>query len=194
KPGRGTKNPTGFSRGSVKSTSGQGDAGTVRIEATDRAVFSDSIVFTDVEETGRGNAGSVQVVANRLEMRDGAVLSSTNASLVTPNDVTAGNVLVQAEFVQLDEGVRIFANTRGQGGNVRLDGASLTILRRGSGIQTNAQGDFPGGNIILNTTLLVAGDNSDITANATNSSGGRVQITTQGIFGTEFRMGVNSQK
>jgi large exoprotein involved in heme utilization and adhesion len=169
------------------STSGQGDAGMVRIEATDRAVFSDSIVFTDVEETGRGNAGSVQVVANRLEMRDGAVLSSTNASLVTPNDFTAGDVLVQAKLVQLDEGAGIFANTRGQGGNVRLDGASLTILRRGSGIQTNAEGDFPGGNIILNTTLLVASENSDITANATNSSGGRVQITTQGIFGTEFR-------
>ncbi|WP_219729866.1 beta strand repeat-containing protein [Sodalinema gerasimenkoae] len=168
-------------------TFGVGNAGTVTVQATDWVVFSNSRVSSNIRSTGRGNAGSVQVLANRLEMRDGAELSSTNASLVTPNDFTAGDVLVQAEFVQLDEGVRIFANTRGQGGNVRLDGASLTILRRGSGIQTNAQGDFPGGNIILNTTLLVAGENSDITANATNSSGGRVQITTQGIFGTEFR-------
>ena len=90
-------------------------------------------------------------------------------------------------MIQLDEGSLIFANTLGQGGNVQLDGAFLTILRRGSGIQTNAQGDFPGGNIILNTTFLVAGENSDITANAVNSFGGRVQITTEGIFGTQFR-------
>ncbi|KPQ35043.1 MAG: ATP-grasp domain [Phormidium sp. OSCR] len=157
------------------------------MQATDRVVFSNSAVSSNVGSTGRGNAGSVRVVANRLEMRDGAVLSSTNASLLTPNDFTAGDVFVRAELIQLDEGAQIFANTLGQGGNVELDGAFLTILRRGSGIQTNAQGGFPGGNMILNTTLLVAGENSDITANAINSSGGRVQITTQGIFGTEFR-------
>jgi large exoprotein involved in heme utilization and adhesion len=169
------------------STSGVGDAGTVTVQATERVLFSASTVSSNVVNTGRGNAGSVSVSANQVDLLDGAQLSSTNASSVTPNEFTAGDVLVRGELIQLDGGALIFANTLGRGGNVQLDGAFLTILRRGSGIQTNAQGGFPGGNITLNTTLLVAGENSDITANATDSAGGRVQITTEGIFGTEFR-------
>ncbi|MGC9505924.1 MAG: hypothetical protein ACP5D4_19635, partial [Baaleninema sp.] len=167
-------------------TSGLGNAGTVTVETLDRALFSNSTVSTNVEETGRGNAGDVRVVTNALVINDGAVLSSTNASSVTLNQFTAGDVLVQAEFVRLEEGAEISANTLGKGGNVRLD-AFLTVLRGESRIRTNADGNFPGGNITLNTDLLVARENSDITANATDSFGGRVEIETQGIFGSEFR-------
>ncbi|MBV8885992.1 MAG: S-layer family protein [Chroococcidiopsidaceae cyanobacterium CP_BM_RX_35] len=63
------------------------------------------------------------------------------------------------------------------------------ILRRGSSITTNATGTDPGGNITINTDNLVAvpQENSDISANATESSGGRVSINAQGIFGIQFR-------
>jgi large exoprotein involved in heme utilization and adhesion len=61
-------------------------------------------------------------------------------------------------------------------------------LRSGSSISTNA-GNTTGGNITINTDTLVAvpKENSDITANAQKGFGGRVSITAQGIFGTQFR-------
>jgi large exoprotein involved in heme utilization and adhesion len=64
------------------------------------------------------------------------------------------------------------------------------ILRRGSSISTNATGsNIPGGNITIDTDNLVAvpKEDSDISANAENSFGGRVIINAQGIFGTQFR-------
>jgi large exoprotein involved in heme utilization and adhesion len=64
------------------------------------------------------------------------------------------------------------------------------ILRRGSSITTNATGNnITGGNITIDTDNLVAvpPEDSDISANAEESFGGRVIVNAQGIFGTEFR-------
>jgi large exoprotein involved in heme utilization and adhesion len=54
---------------------------------------------------------------------------------------------------------------------------------------TTKPGNANGGNITINTDTLVAvpKENSDITANAQQGFGGRVSITAQGIFGTQFR-------
>jgi large exoprotein involved in heme utilization and adhesion len=64
------------------------------------------------------------------------------------------------------------------------------ILRHGSSITTNARGsNITGGNITIDTDNLVAvpKENSDISANAEDSFGGRVIVNAQGIFGTQFR-------
>ncbi|MGC9506064.1 filamentous hemagglutinin N-terminal domain-containing protein [Baaleninema sp.] len=172
--------------GLSSATFGEGNAGTVSIEATDRLIVSNGSVFSDVEESGRGDGGDIRLVANRVTLRDRTVLSSTNAALVEANDFVAGDVILQGDSIELSEGVEISADTLGRGGNVRLDSQAIT-LRRGSNIQTNAEGNFPGGNITLNTGVLAALENSDISANAANSFGGRVTIDAQGIFGTAFR-------
>jgi large exoprotein involved in heme utilization and adhesion len=63
------------------------------------------------------------------------------------------------------------------------------LLRRGSEISTTAGAGGNGGNITINTPLLVAvpEENSDISANANSGAGGFIQITAQGIFGLERR-------
>ncbi|MBD0344148.1 MAG: S-layer family protein, partial [Coleofasciculus sp. Co-bin14] len=61
------------------------------------------------------------------------------------------------------------------------------VLRRSSNITTNATGTATGGNITIDTDILVALENSDITANADVARGGQVIINTQGIIGTQFR-------
>ncbi len=61
-------------------------------------------------------------------------------------------------------------------------------MRRGSSISTNAQGMATGGNISINTGVLFAHKNSDITANAEDRFGGRVIVNANGIFGTAFRL------
>ncbi len=56
----------------------------------------------------------------------------------------------------------------------------------GSNITTNACGEnVIGGNINIDADVLAA-ENSDISANSTDSRGGRVQIKTQGIFGAQI--------
>ncbi|UCJ11271.1 MAG: filamentous hemagglutinin N-terminal domain-containing protein [Phormidium sp. PBR-2020] len=172
---------------------GEGNAGTVTVEVHDEVIFSGanpnglvSGALSTVEETGQGNAGGVNLIAGTVELREGTRLSSSNNTTSNANDFTAGDVFVQADRLHLSDRADISANTGGRGGNIQLN-TGTTILRRGSTIQTNAEGDFPGGNIIIDTDALVALENSDITANALNAAGGRVIINSQGIFGTEFR-------
>ncbi len=180
-------------------TFGMGNGGMVRVEASDTILFSGtdadgspSGAFSRVEPGGEGNAGDVSLVASTVEVRDGAALSSENvASFNAPdrefgNNFRAGNLIVQAESIQLTDEAAIISNTRGQGGNIQLNSGTI-ILRRNSNVRTNATGTFPGGNITMDTGTLAALENSDITANATNAAGGNVIINTQGIFGTEFR-------
>jgi large exoprotein involved in heme utilization and adhesion len=59
-------------------------------------------------------------------------------------------------------------------------------------ISANAFNEANGGNVTINSTFIVAtpptGPNgSDITANAGQGNGGAVNVTTQGLYGIEFR-------
>lgn len=67
-------------------------------------------------------------------------------------------------------------------------------LRNKSQISTNADptnvgGNVAGGNIAIDSKLIVAtpNENSDITANAFRGQGGNIQISAQSIFGIEQR-------
>ena len=61
------------------------------------------------------------------------------------------------------------------------------VLRQNSRISTNTSGNASGGDITLTTPYLIAQDNSDITANARNSFGGRISIASDVVIGTGFR-------
>ena len=130
-----------------------------------------------------GAAGSLTIITPRLTVRDGAIVSV--GSLGTGN---AGTIRVVADAIALDTGGTINATTvSGEGGNINIQAQNI-LMRRGSSIRTDA-GNTRGGNIDINTDTLVAVplENSDITANAQKGAGGRVTITAQGIFGTQFR-------
>jgi large exoprotein involved in heme utilization and adhesion len=68
----------------------------------------------------------------------------------------------------------------------------LLLMRHNSQISATAgtaQAGGNGGNIRINSPLIVGvpKENSDITANAFLGNGGNVQISTQGIYGLQFR-------
>ncbi len=121
------------------------------------------------------------------------------------NAQLSGNLLVQG-----NQGVNIFAlnhpdslelrqrsgiqatTQSGNGGNIALETRDLVLLRNNSSISTTAGqagagGD--GGNITLEAGFVVAvpQENSDITANAFEGRGGNINITTNAIYGLEFR-------
>jgi large exoprotein involved in heme utilization and adhesion len=63
-------------------------------------------------------------------------------------------------------------------------------MRHNSEISTIARGTGNGGNIEIvdaDSIIAVPSEDSDIVANAFEGNGGNINITTQGIFGLEFR-------
>ncbi len=129
-------------------------------------------------------SGNVTIYTRRLNLKDGAQLTVRNDS-----KQNAGTLLVNADYVRLDNKAGITATTQSaQGGNITINSDDLLLLRRNSQISTsagNAQSGGDGGQININTKFLVAPflENSDITANAFLGKGGEVNITAAAIFG-----------
>ncbi|OKH33949.1 hypothetical protein NIES2119_21910 [[Phormidium ambiguum] IAM M-71] len=104
-----------------------------------------------------------------------------------------GNIRIQGDSLTLDNQAQISAETTSNtGGNITLDVPNLLLLRRGSTLSTTAgtaEAGGDGGNIAIATGFLVAfpTENSNIAADAFTGRGGNINITTQGIYGIEFR-------
>ncbi|MCC3536852.1 MAG: filamentous hemagglutinin N-terminal domain-containing protein [Microcoleus sp. PH2017_25_DOB_D_A] len=134
--------------------------------------------------TDTGEAGSVTINTGLLRVRDGASVAVDGSR----GTGSAGNLKVTASNIRLDRGT-ITAETRsGDFGNINLQASNYLLMRDNSNITVTATGDARGGNININTRALIAGINSDITANAVNREAGRVEITApEGIFGARSR-------
>ncbi len=155
----------------VASTLGLGTAGSININATDNITLSGSNNSTSsglfVSSLGRGVTGDIGISASKIVLDNGATIEAFSRA------DSAGNIRI---------GDKTIANT------------DLLLLRRGSKIATNAEGNAAfqggnGGNITINSKLIVAApnENSDITANAIEGKGGKVTINSQGLFGIQFR-------
>jgi len=188
--------------GTVNTTShNSGNAGSVTVNATKLVEVAggnergganiNSSVLPQLALVGRlaglpmvptGNAGSVTVNTPYLKLSDYGSITVRNEG--TGN---AGRLKVNADLIQFRNNAGLAARSNsGEGGNIFVQSDSLQ-LRRNSYINTNTRGEGSGGNINVNTNTLVALENSDITANAENSFGGKVTIDAEGIFGTQFR-------
>lgn len=134
--------------------------------------------------TSTGEAGSVRINTGLLRVRDGGSVAVDGSR----GTGSAGNLEVKASNIRLDRGT-ITAETRsGDSGNINLQVSNFLQMRDNSNITVTAIGDATGGNININTRALIAGINSDITANAVNRAAGRVEITApEGIFGARSR-------
>jgi filamentous hemagglutinin family protein len=187
---------------------GQGQAGNLNIKA--RSILLDN-QGTLTADTVSGNRGNINIQSQDLQLRQGSRISTDasgeggggNIAITTGNLSILGNSAISADSNRLGSGGNIdikglsparflldrsrISATGGQG-NITLQ-APLIELRRGSQISTNGRGTAPGGNIIIDTNLLfaIANENSDISANAQQSRGGRVIVRTQGLFGIKPR-------
>ncbi|NJP09738.1 MAG: S-layer family protein [Leptolyngbyaceae cyanobacterium RU_5_1] len=176
-------------------TFGSGNSGTLTINASKLIHLSGlsmdrtpSGLFASTE--GSGTAGSIQLTTKQLNVRN---FAGVNVS--SEGTGAAGNLEVNADSILLDNHGRLTASTfSGNGGNILLNVKDLLLLRNQSFISTSAgtaQAGGEGGNITIAAPkgfiIGVKSENSDITANAFTGSGGRVNITAQGIYGLQFR-------
>jgi len=142
-------------------------------------------------------------IEGALTVRDRSRVSVSSELTSTSNSLgNAGNIEVEAGSILLDKAGEIRADAASvDGGNIVLKVKDLLLLRGNDGgndggnlsrISTSAgtaQAGGNGGNITINAPFIVAvpSENSDITANAFTGRGGNINITTQGIYGLQFR-------
>ena len=191
--------------GQINSSSfGRGTAGIVTINASESVEIANS----DKVSLNRSSVGaSVIVLDESLQELLGFPsfevfrisgdinintpnLTIENSEVTVRNEATGpgGDLRIIAEDIFLDRNSSLSASTAsGEGGNITLDVENSLQLGNGSQITAEAGGIGNGGNLAINTKTIIALENSDITANAQEGFGGRVSITAQGIFGTEFR-------
>ncbi len=134
-------------------------------------------------------AGNLTVETRQMSVRDGAEVTVSSPS------GQAGNLTITADSLRLNQGklTAVTGTSGAEGGaNITLQGLDLLRMDNESLISASALEDANGGNVTIDSTFIVATppkgpEGSDITANAIRGNGGRVNITTQGLFGIEFR-------
>lgn len=155
------------------------------VELSGQANSTQSPSSLTVQSLGSGKAGDLDINTNQLIIRDGAEVTVSGKG-----KGDAGILTVNANSIFLDNGGQITGTTAsGRGGNITLQVGDLILMRNNSAISTTAQNNGDGGNIKINSPFIVgiSKENSDIIANAFQGNGGRVDITTQAIYGLQFR-------
>lgn len=202
---------------SASARRGRGSAGDVVIEVEDSFVVDSGTVTSRVESESLGQGGDIRIRAGVLDLINNAFLDASTSGggsagsiLINAKDQlsvnnsrievfsdsfsNAGNITITTPTVKLNRGTISAESATVDGGNINLNVGRLLLMRDGSLISATAgtaQTGGNGGNITINAPegfiVGVKSENSDITANAFTGSGGRVNITAQGVFGLEFR-------
>ncbi len=171
------------------STTGEGRGGSLIVNASEEVQLRGTGgLFVDA--TAGGTAGNLTVTTRDISVRDGAQVT------VSSPQGQAGNLNITANSLTLNQGT-ISAETAKSdaaegGANITLSNLDFLRMDNESLISASALGNANGGNVTIDSTLIVATpptgpEGSDIIANAEQGNGGQVNITTQGLFGIEFR-------
>jgi filamentous hemagglutinin family protein len=174
------------------STYGTGDAGNIKVNVTGNVSFDGGIekietgALSRVNSTGVGKAGDIDITARNLSVTNGAVITTS-----MEGTGSAGDISLKSNTINLNQGKISSKSFNSTGGNIKIALSDYLLLQNHSLIATDSDSTGKkgnGGNITIGSPLIVATPgNSDITANAYQGTGGRVNITTQGLFGIQSR-------
>ncbi|WP_310428818.1 filamentous hemagglutinin N-terminal domain-containing protein [Chamaesiphon sp. VAR_48_metabat_135_sub] len=141
----------------IASINGTGKAGNIDLKVKDKISLK-NLSSIFTRSIGTGEAGNVSVSSSQLSFKNGGILSDAKSV---------------------------------SGGNITLAISDRLLLQNASFITTSSgssERNGNGGNITISSPLIIAtpGDNN-IIANAYAGTGGNVNITSQGLFGIQYR-------
>jgi filamentous hemagglutinin family protein len=175
---------------------GIGTAGNISIDSTGNVKLANNSSITssanfvkkDTPTANiKGDAGNIIInTKGDLELTDKSAIISTNFGRGKTGDIS-----LSSDRITLNSGIIEAQSFGGKGGNIQLTTSDLLLLRNSSNIFTNSgstEKNGNGGNITINSPLIIAlpGDNN-ISADATGGNGGKIDITSQGLFGIKYR-------
>ncbi|WP_334864955.1 two-partner secretion domain-containing protein [Nostoc sp.] len=180
---------------SAQATQVETIAGNIGIATDELRIENGSSVTVSSE---KGQAGNVVIFAEKIRLDNGTLRATTG---LEGSQAVGANIFLLGKETNGDEANEAVINLVSQIDKGELSGESLPgssidflLLRNGSLIEANANDFAKGGNIAINTRLLLAlppnnNDDNDISANAKQGTGGLVAIkgTPLGIYGIEFR-------
>lgn len=169
-----------------------GQGGNIKLNVQNLSVLNGGQIGAGT--IGSGNAGNITITATNAVRFDGSSDGRRSVAFTESQGTgIGGDIKIRANSLTLDNQAGISAQTLSTtGGNITLDVPNLLLLRRGSTLSTTAgtaEAGGDGGNIAIASGFLVAfpTEDSNIAADAFTGRGGNINITTQGIYGIEFR-------
>ncbi|ESA36004.1 filamentous hemagglutinin family outer membrane protein [Leptolyngbya sp. Heron Island J] len=171
---------------------GTGEAGDILLQANEIEVrgatdFVGPPALTSSQISAISNsafpAGNIDITVEELRVEDEGLISVSSLGLGD-----ASNLTIVADQILLRDGGMLQAEVAaGNQGNIFLNADSLLFMDGGALISTNATNQATGGNITIESPVILGLNNSDIVANAVQGDGGNIEITTQALLGLKFR-------
>jgi filamentous hemagglutinin family protein len=170
-----------------------GTSGNIVIQANNSVLIDSGFLFAGNQI---GKAGSISINTKDLKIYDGEIAVSSEAG-------EAGNINFTSNFLSLDKSVisGVTANSISErgGANIDFNISGLVKIENESSISAEAINDANGGNITINTPILLvlppSGSNgSDIVATAKEGKGGNILVNAQGIFGIKERTAIDGNQ
>jgi filamentous hemagglutinin family protein len=187
------------------SNSGQGDGGSVFVQADDFVSLSNSDIFSNVSGGAIGNGGTVNINADSLSLSNGSQIISAigNGTDSLPGGRgNSGNVIINVRSSFAADGTdsngfssavftSVGSGAEGNGGNVNITTGSLS-LTNGAFIFASTFGQGNAGNVTIDVRdgITLAGSNSyGFSAGVFSSvetggvgNGGNINLTARSLF------------
>ena len=128
----------------TSSTSGQGNAGSVLIQANDSVSLENSTIFSSVGFRGVGKGGNIDIQARSISLSD---LSGNRTGLTssTSGQGDAGSISIRAsDSVSVANSLitsSVYSGAVGKGGNIDIQARSISLTKTGLTSSTSGQGD-----------------------------------------------------
>ncbi|WP_204154262.1 filamentous hemagglutinin N-terminal domain-containing protein [Leptolyngbya sp. CCY15150] len=172
--------------GSELSTSilGEGDAGDISIDVSDRAIIRSSRLISSVEENSVGNGGNIEFIAPVLRILDGTQITNNIFGTGNAGDIVLigdASVLIQGEredrLFRSSVSSTVGINAVGEGGNIEIRSPLVRIADQAA-ISASLDGQGNAGNI------TIVGSNRIILQGSREEDGARSTIVSDTLPGS----------
>ncbi len=184
----------------IASTFGQGDAGSIKINASKTVSFDGaspngipSLAFSNVSSEAQGNGGNIEITTSSLSVTNGAQISAS-----TFGRGNAGGVIIHADTVSFDESFafsQVAGTGEGKSGSIEITTGSLSVTN-GAQLIANTLGQGDASSVKINARdtvsfdgfnerfpLAISGVATSVESGAVGK-GGNIDITAGSLFMT----------
>ncbi len=174
-------------------TTGQGNAGNILANVGTLTVMNGAQISASAKNPGvvTGTGGNV-TIQGQAGPAQSVLIDGAGSGLSTDTDGTGagGNIVVNANTVTLQNGGTLSATTSGTvpgatGGTITVTAPGQMAMTGGSSISASSSGPANAGDISINAGQQLTMQNSSITTEASQASGGNITIQAVELVGLE---------